>query len=109
MFIVGLAQRIPVTVLCSLVRGILHMYKALNGLGFVCFSKILHTRTFFNCLRKLLLCFRGAGGTALVDRCRVRSTRKEYMLARSSNIGQEQEGVVERSTHVWKRHRYGDG
>jgi hypothetical protein len=86
------------------------MYKALNGLGFVCFSKILHTRTFFDCPRKLLmLCFRGAGGTALVDRCRVQSTRKEYMLARSSNIGQEQEGVVERSTHAWKRRRYGDG
>lgn len=31
------------------------------------------------------------------------------MLARSNNIGQEQEGVVERGTRVWKRRQYVDG
>ena len=43
------------------------MYKALNSLGFICFSNILHTRTFFDCPEKCCYVFRAHGYFASVD------------------------------------------
>ena len=43
------------------------MYKALNSLGFICFSNILHTRTFFDCPKKCRYVFRRMRYFASVD------------------------------------------